>query len=174
MDARQERHLAVARYWKASALKKQAAGSFAAAMKQFSTAAYHFRLAGEIAQSEIMERAAHPAAPPPVKLPAVLKKTERRTRVGRPPGGEGSIGAKRRQGVFAFICTYKVDHDGVSPSVRDIQEACGISSTSVVNWYLLALVKESLITVQYRQARTIQVVGGHWSRPDSKKANETG
>lgn len=63
--------------------------------------------------------------------------------------------------VFNFIVSYKRSHDGNAPTIREIGDACGISSTSVVNYYLHQLVDEELIYRPVGSARNIEIVGGY-------------
>ena len=69
------------------------------------------------------------------------------------------------QAIFEFICEYKRTHDGNSPSIREIMQACDISSTSVTNWHLKQLERRGLIGLpeSYAQSRSIRVVGGQWT-----------
>ena len=78
---------------------------------------------------------------------------------GRPPGDAD----QRANEVLEFIKDYKKDNDGNSPSIRDIQYGVGISSTSVVSYYLDNLVERELITRLENDSRSIQVVGGSWT-----------
>lgn len=64
--------------------------------------------------------------------------------------------------VFSFIVKYKKSHDGNSPTIREIGSACGVSSTSVVNYYLNKLEEDGLIRRDNFQSRNIDVVGGSW------------
>jgi len=72
-----------------------------------------------------------------------------------------------RQRVYDFIIKYKVDHDGVSPSVSEIGQACGISSTSITRYTLDCLERLGLIKCDYGagKSRMIKVVGGRWIPP---------
>jgi len=68
--------------------------------------------------------------------------------------------------VYQYICRYKSEHDGNSPTVREIMRACGISSTSVALYILRALEDEGRITMRSGGTpRGIQVVGGRWEAP---------
>jgi SOS-response transcriptional repressor LexA len=70
--------------------------------------------------------------------------------------------------VFSFILKFKASNDGISPTIRQICEACGISSTSVVAKILKRLEQRGWITLEPRfQTRNIKVVGGHWQPPNS-------
>lgn len=67
-----------------------------------------------------------------------------------------------RQKVFDFICSFKELNDGNSPSLREIKDKTGITSTSVVTYYLDKLEIAGLIK---RDGRIIKVVGASWVRP---------
>lgn len=69
--------------------------------------------------------------------------------------------------VYAYIVSYKMDHDGNSPTIREICTACGFSSTSVAYYNLHKLERAKLIRFRkaYR-ARQIDVVGGKWLPPE--------
>ena len=71
--------------------------------------------------------------------------------------------------VYKFIVAYKRDHDGNSPTIREIQDECGISSTSVVFYYLNQLEARGLIRrpepkIGSRYASRIEVIGGRWKK----------
>lgn len=67
--------------------------------------------------------------------------------------------------VFMYLIEYKRTHDGCAPSTREIAEACSISTTSMVRYYLKLLVKDGRIRIagSFKASRTIEVVGGSWS-----------
>ncbi len=69
--------------------------------------------------------------------------------------------------IFDFIVQFKKEHDGNSPTNREIMDACKISSTSVVSYYLDLLVKAGLINRcgAPGASRMIEVAGGHWTVP---------
>lgn len=69
--------------------------------------------------------------------------------------------------VFGYIVSHKIDHDGNSPTIREICAACGISSTSAVDYNLQKLERAKLIrlTIIAHRARGIEVVGGKWLPP---------
>ncbi len=70
--------------------------------------------------------------------------------------------------VFQYICRHKAEHDGNSPTVREIMWGCGISSTSVALYILRSLENDGRITMQggsVTRTRSIQVVGGRWEAP---------
>jgi SOS-response transcriptional repressor LexA len=69
--------------------------------------------------------------------------------------------------VYEFIIRYKRTHDGNSPTIREIGSGCGITSTSVVTYWLKKLETRSLILLpedpgDKHPARRIEVIGGHW------------
>ena len=71
----------------------------------------------------------------------------------------------QKQDVYSFVCDYKAMHDGNSPTYRQIQEACGISSTGMVHYRLHRLQEQGLI--ELRQVGTSMVIivkGGSWSK----------
>ena len=63
--------------------------------------------------------------------------------------------------VLTFIVEFKIAHDGCSPSLQEIADACDISSKSVVLYKLKALEYHEKI-VRLKGARGIKVVGGKW------------
>lgn len=81
------------------------------------------------------------------------------------------IGRKKdkRHKVFDFIVTYKQAHDGVAPSLREIQSNCRISApTSVAA--LNALRSEGKIKYDHKRPRFIEVPGGRWIPPGAQIA----
>ena len=70
--------------------------------------------------------------------------------------------AKKAYLVFAFILKYKMEHDGNSPSFREIGDESGISSTSMVQYYLDILEREGLLTLERGVNRMISITGGQW------------
>jgi hypothetical protein len=76
----------------------------------------------------------------------------------------------KSQKVFDFIVAYKREHDGNSPTMREIMVGCKVSSTSMVSFYLDQLVAMGFIRRPEREmgnfsAANIEVVGGEWSFP---------
>lgn len=77
----------------------------------------------------------------------------------------------RMEAVFEFIIAFKKSHDGNSPTVREIAEGCGISSTSVVTYYLGRLEEEGRITrPDLGTACSIEVPGGRWMLENAEAA----
>ena len=67
--------------------------------------------------------------------------------------------------VYSYVCAYKSAHDGNSPTYRQIQEACGISSTGMVHYRLHRLQEQGLIELKKVGTSTIiEIVGGSWSK----------
>lgn len=74
--------------------------------------------------------------------------------------GNVQEGANR---VFRYIVYYKMKHDGNSPSYREIMAGAGVSSSSMVSFYLDELVKAGRVRLSGEGAfRRIEVVGGRW------------
>lgn len=70
----------------------------------------------------------------------------------------------RQHRIFEFIVEYKSQNDGNSPTIREIADGCGISSTSVVNYNLMKLAKFGIISLSHAGvARKISVPGGFWA-----------
>ncbi len=64
---------------------------------------------------------------------------------------------------FVFILAYKHDHDGNSPTTRDMMEHLQISSSSVALNILRQLERVGLIRVEHQRSRAIRIPGGHWT-----------
>jgi len=69
----------------------------------------------------------------------------------------------KQQRILDFIRTFIDDHD-YPPSIRQIQEACDISSTSVVDYNLRALEKSGHIRRDREVSRAIEVLHGTGKR----------
>jgi SOS-response transcriptional repressor LexA len=73
--------------------------------------------------------------------------------------------------VFDTIVAYTREHDGCSPTIREIMNSCKVTtSTSVMRYYLSQLAGMGLIRrpepeIGKRSAANIEVVGGEWSFP---------
>jgi repressor LexA len=72
-----------------------------------------------------------------------------------------NVDGTRREQVFDFIVRYKSEHDGIPPTIREIAEGMGMSSTSTVVYYLTRLAKDGKIQMM-AGARGIMVTGGQW------------
>lgn len=76
---------------------------------------------------------------------------------------------KTTKKVFDYIVAYKLAHDGIAPTVREIvSNVAGVSSTSHSQYCLEKLEKEGLIEAGGgKKPRYIKVLGGLWSyNPD--------
>jgi SOS-response transcriptional repressor LexA len=78
--------------------------------------------------------------------------------------------AEREEIVLDYIIYFKRENDGTSPTVREIQHALKISSTSLVNYYLRNLKLAGRIRFCGNgSARGIMVVGGCWQMEAGNK-----
>ena len=66
--------------------------------------------------------------------------------------------SSKQQAIFRFIRDFIRDHD-YPPSIRDIQDGCNISSTSVVDYNLKALERLGHIRRDREVSRAIELVG---------------
>lgn len=74
--------------------------------------------------------------------------------------------SQRQQRILGFIEEF-MDGHGFPPTVRDIQYACGVSSTSVVDYNLRILEREGYIRRSPEISRGIELVGASRSRKDT-------
>jgi SOS-response transcriptional repressor LexA len=65
--------------------------------------------------------------------------------------------------IYNFIVEFKKANDGNSPSLRNICDALGINSTSLVQNRLFELEEEGKIVCNATIPRFINVVGGKWA-----------
>jgi len=66
--------------------------------------------------------------------------------------------------IYQYIINYKRAHDGNSPTYREIRDACRISSTSIVSYWIDKLVASGRLRLSGDTgSRKIIVVGGQWS-----------
>ena len=70
----------------------------------------------------------------------------------------------RQQQIFDFLRAFIEEHD-YPPSIRDIQEGCGISSTSVVDYNLRKLEEKGYIRRDREISRGIELLGARGRRP---------
>ena len=69
------------------------------------------------------------------------------------------------QRVLAFIVAFKQQHDGCSPTIREIQSATGHRTTSTVFYWLKRLEDDGYIRRPRYDQRAIEVIGGEWKAP---------
>ncbi len=62
------------------------------------------------------------------------------------------------EAVYTAVCSYHAAH-GYGPSVKDVQDACGISSSSVADYAIVKLVRAGRLTRDPLKARTLRPVG---------------
>ncbi len=67
--------------------------------------------------------------------------------------------------IYDYICLYKTENDGCAPSVYEIGDAVGISSSSMVNRYLNRMVSRGMIERGGKKGRMILIPGARWFAP---------
>jgi len=70
------------------------------------------------------------------------------------------VSIAKKIAIYDYLIRFKRENDGLSPSIREIMDACDISSTSVVIYYLRDMQKAGQITM--RGKRGIAIIGGVW------------
>lgn len=72
---------------------------------------------------------------------------------------------ERLTAIMSYLIDFKKKHDGNTPSTSQIMDACGISSTSMVSYYLDQLVLYGWIrlTGGTSKNRMIELAGGSWT-----------
>lgn len=83
----------------------------------------------------------------------------------RAPKAPAEILEGRREDVFRAIVQLTEKRCGLSPTIREIGKATGISSTSVVNYHVRKLEDEGRLERVPGASRGIIVVGAVWSLP---------
>jgi len=71
--------------------------------------------------------------------------------------------SEKQQGILQFLEQFIAEHD-YPPSIRDIQQGCGISSTSVVDYNLKRLEEKGLIRRDREVSRAIEMLNGQGER----------
>ena len=69
--------------------------------------------------------------------------------------------------IFAYVVHYKSEHDGNSPSMREIANECGLTSQTVALYHLMGLAVRGMVRMEEGSARSIQVIGGKWTYEES-------
>lgn len=64
-----------------------------------------------------------------------------------------------------FITQYKQAHDGNAPTLREIGDAAGVSSTSLISYYIDELARAGKIRRAGLAARQIELIGGRYIPP---------
>ena len=70
--------------------------------------------------------------------------------------------------VLNFIVNFKTENDGIAPTLREICDNLGISSTSVASSILKRLESQGKIILWDEVSRGIKVVGGRWSLDEER------
>lgn len=70
--------------------------------------------------------------------------------------------------IYRWIVAYKLAHNGNSPRLAEIKDACNISSQSVVWLALRQLEQMGLISIHAHKARSLEIVGGRWVPPETE------
>jgi len=74
----------------------------------------------------------------------------------------------RTDDVYNFLIAYKTEHDGNSPTLRDIIDNTNITSTSIAHYHLARLEQRGLITMAGAgKTRSIMVTGATWTPPEA-------
>ena len=71
--------------------------------------------------------------------------------------------SEKQRDILRFLEQFITDHD-YPPSIRDIQQGCGISSTSVVDYNLKRLEEKGLIRRDREVSRAIELLNGQGER----------
>ena len=71
--------------------------------------------------------------------------------------------SEKQQDILRFLEEFITEHD-YPPSIRDIQQGCGISSTSVVDYNLKRLEEKGLIRRYREVSRAIELLNGQGER----------
>ena len=77
---------------------------------------------------------------------------------------KNALTSPKYQTIYDFIVSFKANHDGNSPTIRQIGEDCGVSSTSMVSRYLDGMVKLGLIK-RIGKFRMLSIPGARWIAP---------
>lgn len=70
--------------------------------------------------------------------------------------------AKAREAIYRYVVHYKQQHDGLSPFLQEIADAC-LLGVSTVKYHLMQLEIDNRI--HWHSRRGIEVVGGQWLPP---------
>lgn len=70
----------------------------------------------------------------------------------------------RRSRIYTYIVNHKRTNDGLSPSIREISDALGLS-LSITYGHLIALQRLGLISLLGNKERGIKIPGGVWMPP---------
>ncbi len=76
--------------------------------------------------------------------------------------------AATRERIFDFLVTYKQAHDGNSPSLREIADACHIV-LSGAHYHLSRLELDNRVRLSGPRSRTIEIIGATWQPPEGRR-----
>lgn len=65
--------------------------------------------------------------------------------------------------LYNYLIKFKQEHDGNSPTIREIMEGTGIPSTSSTSRHLRRLIHKNLITLDDHSR--IYIINATWSKP---------
>jgi len=85
-------------------------------------------------------------------------------RTGREPHNENVLDRAYR--IYQFIVRFKLAHDGIAPSYREILDECDLKSISNIRPYLAWIESGGFIRLM-NYDRGIAVVGGRWTFGES-------
>lgn len=68
------------------------------------------------------------------------------------------MGIKTRKKIYDFLVEF-ITENGYSPSIREICQAVGLSSTSSVHSQLMMLERMGKIHIELRKTRAIKIIG---------------
>jgi len=70
---------------------------------------------------------------------------------------------EKQQEILDYLIAYKIEHDGVPPSVAEIVEHFNYNTTSAAIFHLRNIANLGYISMTPREARSIQILGGEWT-----------
>lgn len=82
----------------------------------------------------------------------------------RLPGKPVLVGSTGR--VMRAIVAHCQAHGGTAPTQRELMQATGLSSTSVVTYHVKRLARAGLLTLSGPTARSLTVPGATWTPPE--------
>lgn len=74
--------------------------------------------------------------------------------------------------VYAFLVQYKQEHDGNSPSIREIAEACHLVVSGVQIQLARLMMEGKIVMAEQGRSRSIEIVGAAWLPPDKVSNDE--
>jgi len=74
--------------------------------------------------------------------------------------------------VYAFLVRYKQDHDGNSPSIREIAEACKLVVSGVQIQLARLMMEGKIVIAEQGRSRSIEIVGAPWLPPEKVTNDE--